>query len=240
MRTKNVVLLIAGGAVAFAALAWFAFQRIDVTIDTSSPMQRQIETEVFDRLVLEGTFDVNVSQGDTLSVTVSGTEANLSRLSHRVEDGALYLGLNETGIQIGRSATKVDVVVPTLKEISIKGSSNVDLEDMTLDAIALQLSGAGNLEASGSCQTLTVSLAGAGNVEARELECRVVEAEMAGAGNMEVFASESIAVRLHGVGNIEVYGNPAARKTEKLGIGHVTYHDRPEAGDDNGQDNAAE
>ena len=225
MRSRTILLITGGILLSAAGIAYFLMPKPVQKEDTSAPVQRQIEVADFDRLVFEGAINVNVTQGETPSVLVSGTEASLERLRHRVTDGVLYMELSgKTGIRYGR-ATTVDMVMPALRGLAVKGSGNVDIREMTLDKIALQINGAGNLDASGTCNQMTVGVSGAGNVSARNLKCHVVSAEMAGAGNMDVFADESVTLRLLGVGDIDVYGNPAARKTEKLGIGNITYHD---------------
>lgn len=227
MRSKTVLIVIGAVLLAVAVLAFLVLPTGEIKrqeADTSVPAQRQIEAENFNRLVFKGSLNVNVTQGDAPSVVVSGTEASLSRLRSQVSDGVLYMELEERGgIRIGR-ATTVDIVMPALAGLVVNGAGNVKLTDMTLDTVALQINGAGNVEASGTCNQMTIGVSGAGNVEARDLKCHKVTAEMAGAGNMNVFADESVQTRLLGVGDIDIYGNPKERGTEKLGIGSITYH----------------
>jgi len=225
MRSKVVLVSVIGVLLGAAAIAAIVRSSAHKEADTSGTAHRRIEATDFTGLSFKGAINVNVTQGETPSVVVTGSEAALERFRSQVRDGVLYLEQQEAKSIEFREKTVVDIVMPTLTGLVVNGAGNVDISDMALDKIVLQINGAGNLEASGTCDQLTVGITGAGNVNARNLKCHTVSAELAGASNLDVFADESLQGRLYGVGNINVYGNPKARAADRFGIGEITYHD---------------
>jgi len=88
------------------------------------------------------------------------------------------------------------------------GRAELDVQNLTVN-----LAGAGNLNLSGTADTVDVRMAGAGRLDALELQTRVASINLAGVGMVRISCSDNLSIVAGGVGNVEYRGNPAIDMT---------------------------
>ncbi|MEM9168679.1 MAG: head GIN domain-containing protein [Pseudomonadota bacterium] len=163
----------------------------------------------FDKIEIAGVFDATVTVGgDVFAISLEGPEAEMARTTASVENGVLVLkqkGESKKGERQGVDAT---IALPALSSLEISGVAQADVTGVDAGDFDVRISGVGEVDVDGACETLTAKLSGVGELNARGLECAVVDVSLSGVGDATVFASERIKARVGGMGEIDVYGDP--------------------------------
>ena len=173
----------------------------------------------FHAVSASGTSDVNITIGDETSVTVTGDDNLLEMIHTEVVDGKLKIWTE--GIYSPRIGLSVDVVVPSVDEIGISGTSDVVATGIEGDALKVSISGTGDLQATGEVNELVVSLSGTGEAMLKSLKAKSVKVRASGTGGATVFASESVDARASGTADIKVHGKPADIDQKTSGVGTI-------------------
>ena len=108
---------------------------------------------------------------------------------------------------------------------SVQGSGDIELHGGNSDSVSLSLMGSGNIKASGNTVRLTLDLAGSGDIDAEHLAADQAKVSVQGSGQAAVFVRNDADLTLRGNGDIQVYGNPHQRATQRTGSGEVTWHE---------------
>jgi len=95
----------------------------------------------------------------------------------------------------------VDVYLPKLQRINLKGVGNVKLSN-------------------GNVSDLELSLSGVGNIDAENYQVENITIKQSGVGDSKVWATSSLSGTLSGVGDIHYKGSPAVN-VKVSGIGKV-------------------
>lgn len=190
-----------------------------------SVVRLPIKTAAFTGVALKGAMDITITQASATSVVASGTEAALAGLKVTVKDGVLHLEQENRRVFGRRDSLDIAIAMPDLRSVALSGSGDVIVSNMKLDKVALNVSGAGDVTASGSCNHLEARVAGAGDVAARNLKCRTVAAQVSGAGDIAIHVDQAVSAQVTGVGDIRIYGNPEQRSAITRGVGDITFHE---------------
>lgn len=197
---KSAALVAAAGTgLAFAPMA-FADQDLSRTYDLIG----------FDRVTVEGVFEVDLTAGSDYSIALTGPEDEMERVTLSVEDGTLILDqTKKTGGKDSREGVRAVITLPSLAGLAIKGVAEVDARGIDADDFEAALTGVGELTLAGACGALDADVSGVGELNARGLECDKVDVLVKGIGEAGVYAAESVKARVTGMGEINVWGSPA-------------------------------
>jgi hypothetical protein len=201
-------------------------------------------TGAFQAIALRGSIDLEVRQGDTISVQVQGDDNLLPFLETVVEPGAsgpvLQVRWKSGQSLTTRSKTKVSIVMPTLSAIAGAGSGDIHVESFSTPSLKLSLAGSGDarlaglqteelslsiagnadVKGSGRATRLGITISGSGDVAFGELRADEVSVRIAGSGDAEVQAQKSLSVNIAGSGDV-VYRGDAALKSSVAGSGTI-------------------
>lgn len=209
----------------------------------AAPVEESRNVGAFQRLRIEAAIDVQVSPG-TLRATVRGEPAAVRQVMTELDGDTLVIRQTESYPQRSGPVT-VQVQMPSLAALDLKGSGDVRLQDFKLPALVLRLAGSGDLQGqtldigrlelklagsgdirlSGRCEQAAMSVAGSGNVAASELNCRDVTISVAGSGDAEVRASERVSASVAGSGDVRYRGRPVQVTRQVAGSGSVSSAD---------------
>ncbi len=178
------------------------------------------KTGDFTAIDISGAYELNVACGKTTSVVISGDDNIVPMIKTEVKSGTLYVS-HEGSINQSKKII-VTVTMPDLRSVSSSGASDIMVENISNDAFAVDVSGAGSVEARGSTGLLTIDLSGATDVITKELQAKKVKIDVSGASNAEVFASDEISADVSGVGNITYHGNPSVVNQSVSGVGSIS------------------
>jgi hypothetical protein len=233
--TRKLLVVFASGVIIAALLlsvAWLAGGRRfmtdvqhnngwGITIDDDDGADtgpRVIKTLVYDGsqpLTLDAPVSLKFVRGTQNRVTVEGRREMVDAV--RWENGRLYLADGLTA----HHRLKVTVVAPQIPAVFLRGSGDIELNGLAQPTLAVNLSGAGNVEGNGKVDMLTITGRGAGNVDFSAVEAKDATVRVSGAGNVEIAATGKVDAALSGVGNITLHKKPAQLTTSISGIGSI-------------------
>jgi hypothetical protein len=202
----------------------------------------------FNSIKLDGPVDVLVLQGATASVAVDAPASLAAEIHTKVENGTLNIESNGLShlLHFGflhEAHWVVTVTMPTLRQITmdgsgdlkvqrltssdelvlrLRGSGDVDLEQIKVGKLTTEISGSADVQASGSALEQSVKIAGSGDYNGNNLKGDSVGVAIAGSGDAAVWASKSLAIQIAGSGDVVYWGDPTVSKSIE-GSGEVTH-----------------
>jgi hypothetical protein len=188
------------------------------------PVTSTRDVTSFTRLGLSGGLHVSVVSGPTPGVRVHGRPDVIDRISTTSSGGRLQIAVHDRGIVIGPDPVndvRVVVTAPRLGDVQIAGSGDVDLGDVTTQALHFSIQGAGHITARGSVKRLDAVVHGAGDADFSELAARDARVEIHGAASMALAVRRRLHVDIQGAGDVRYTGRPVVTK-QIAGAGDVT------------------
>ena len=195
--------------------------------DRGADETRVINVADFDRVKIAGVVELDAAVGGEYALTLSGRPSDLERARAEVVDGVLILDTardeGRVGRKIVRHGVTATLTLPALTGVSAAGVVDGEVKGVAGGPFKVDISGVGNLELSGTCDTLDADVSGVGDLEAEELKCRIVNVEVSGVGGASVYASDKVDADIAGVGKIDIYGSPAeVSKSKSSPLGRIT------------------
>ncbi|MCP4291602.1 MAG: DUF2807 domain-containing protein [bacterium] len=215
--TLTIILVVMLSAA--SAQAWSFGSRGDRIEGSGDLETREFNVDDFDEISMGGAFSLQITFGDRQQVKVTIDDNLWDNLEVDVKSGKLEFDWDESCEPDGDC--KIELVVTELKEVSIHGACDAEIEDFRGESFRYNLSGAGSLTMDGEVEDLKIRVSGAGDADTRKLTAENVDISVSGAGNAEVYASKSIKAKVSGVGQITYYGDPEKERTSVSGIGNI-------------------
>lgn len=223
-----IIGLVLAIAIAFTAVkvAWGGLTDLEDR-NRGDDVSRTIEAADFDRIEVAGVYELDVTVGGEYSVSLSGREEDLARTTVSVADGVLTLDTAERNAEGKRKLVKhaitAKIAMPALRAIDAAGVVDGAVAGIDAEAFEADISGVGELELSGRCDTLDADVSGVGELDAEDLQCRAVVVEVSGVGEAKVYASERVDAEIAGIGKIEISGSPAeVSKSQSSPLGRIS------------------
>ena len=198
----------------------------NVTTDTRA-------TSSFNAIVVTGSVDVYLSQGEKEEVTVEADQNLLEIIRTEVKGNTLhiyetknirkadarkvYITFQELNSLIAKGATDVYGRTPIRTEsleVGISGASDVTLEIYTNELIC-RIDGAADGYLSGEVKAMIARVSGSSDLEAGNLISQTCQVETDGASDAQVHATESLDAKASGSSDIEYRGNPKTLRKEE-------------------------
>ncbi len=195
----------------------------------------------FDRLEIDGSGQIKLVQADRDEVFVVGddeaqqnVEVRLSgtRLKLELSGGWKFWSGNKAQVEVRmRNLSRVtisgagDVTAqgpirsPQLG-ISIAGSGTVRFDDIAVDILSFEISGAGEGQLAGQVSNLRLNVSGKGKVVADQLHVHGASVSISGVGNAELWVQDALHVDISGAGHVGYWGHPNVRQSIS-GLGSV-------------------
>lgn len=194
--------------------------------------ERRFMATSFDRLRVDGPFEVEVVSG-TPAAVATGSRAALDQVQVRVDSGVMVVSSGVPSWDArkgGNIATaKVRISVPSLRAVTANGSARVHVGAMRGARVDLSLNGSGSLDiASVGADDLSVSLSGTGTMT---IAGRARRARLRGYGTGSIDAAgvtaDEVTVINESAGPIRIAARTTARATA-LGSGAIEIGGTPE------------
>lgn len=181
--------------------------------------------------------EVIVQQGDKESVELEADDNLLPQLSTEVVSGTLTIKNVENNWKKMVSASKPvnftinvkDLTAITLSapvgdlrvndlqtdtfKLVVSGGAQVRLNGIQVHLLDSVLSGAGDIEASGTAEEIKLILSGLGDFNAADLQSRKADIELSGMGGATVRVEEELAATITGAGSIQYFGHPRVEQS---------------------------
>jgi len=220
----------------------FEFVRNGRTVRASDTVVSETrEVSGFTAVEMRGIGKVILTQGETESLAVRGSDNVVPLVRSSVRGGVLVLELEPNVNVTGMDAANVltfTVGVKDLAAVTVSGLGDVEMNGLTASRLTLTMSGAGkvaftglavedlhigvngmgDVTLSGEAATAAIDISGAGNVKAADCKIQTARITISGAGNATLWVTEKLTGDISGAGNVEYYGNPQA-ETDASGLG---------------------
>jgi hypothetical protein len=174
---------------------------------------------------------VEISQGDSDSLTITGSDNVVPLVQASVRNGVLVLDMDRNVTILPQNIGDILAFTITVKElegVEVSGLGDVQVGDLktsdfrvdmsgagqiTIDALTAQtvdvdMSGLGRIVLAGTGDSLRAVISGAGSLEAGDLECQTATVNISGLGSATVWATDQLSGTISGSGNVRYYGDP--------------------------------
>ncbi|MBL8512968.1 MAG: DUF2807 domain-containing protein [Betaproteobacteria bacterium] len=194
----------------------------------------------FSGLSLGVSAKVEIRQGSSESVTITGDDNIVPLVETVVEDGKLKVRWTERNLNTSYKVLKLVVEAKTMESIGVAGSGDVVAETLSAktfsanvagsgdirinnliaDNVTAKIAGSGDMEFGGKAGSLETKISGSGDIRAGKLETKTSSVSIAGSGNVTLWAAEKLRVSVAGSGDVRYYGDPEVSKSV-AGSGNV-------------------
>lgn len=225
MQRISYLLAATGALLCVFALAFPAYSiQVRNCIEGNSNAKTEQRTlATFNKLAVDGAFDVRIACGKPQTVTVTTDSNLLPFITTTVNGGTLTIGSRESICT--KSALRIDISVPDLTYLKTAGASDIDVRNISNAAFTLMSDGAGDISLAGKTRSLTLRTEGSADISAKALIADAVDISLKGAGDAVIHAVKTLKAALEGAGDITYYGQPATVNRHIDGAGEITSAD---------------
>lgn len=173
--------------------------RENVELEADDNLLPQLSTEVLSRtLTIKSTAtDWNAMVNPSKPVKIDITVKDLTAIILSAPVGDLKVN---------------DLHVGTLKLV-VSGGAQVRLKGIQVDVLDSVLSGAGDIQVSGTADEVKLILSGLGDFNAADLQSNKADIELSGMGGATVRVEEELAATITGAGSIQYFGHPRVEQS---------------------------
>lgn len=203
--------------------------KIDKLKGSDNIVIKEFDIDSFERLDFSGIGKIIIKPDNVESLKVEA-EDNIIKDLHIFNKGnTLFIGFKKNIIKVIPTRDIVFyLTVKNLEKINITGAGSIECDDIKLNSLSINSSGAGNIkmyltaekldinisgagkiELAGEVKTQKINISGVGNYFAQELVSNDCEIDISGAGKAIVNVIQNLDVRLSGVGKVEYLGSPS-------------------------------
>lgn len=181
-------------------------------------------------LELELSADVTYVQGPAATVVITGPKTVVDRV--RVEGGRLSLedgtdrltlAMEHGGLRAWADSERLKIVVtaPGVRRFDIEGSSDLSIRNYDQDEMSLDISGSGEVTATGRTRILTLDISGSGEAHLGGLETTDAEVDISGSGEARIAPTGAANVSISGSGDVDLATRPTTLRQNISGSGEV-------------------
>lgn len=206
--------------------------------------ERRYTVTDFDRIRVEGHFEVKLSTGRSPFAVARGSNAAIDRVSIDVQGRTLRIKPNRSvwggypgegpgpiTIELGthdlRGASlqgpgslSIDKARPMRFEMSLSGSGRMSIGALRADTADIALVGSGAMTIGGSAKSVRATVEGAGDLDASSLGTEDAQINSGSSGQVSLAVKRSAKVNASGAGDVVIIGDPAC-DVDARGSGRV-------------------
>ena len=190
--------------------------------------ERTVAVGSFDRVRVQGVFDVRITTARSPRATVSGDPRALDVVEVRVEGSTLTLrrrsatGVPSTGpvaavlqtpslrgvAVIGGAGVRMTGMKTERADLSVAGPGTIAVEGVAAEEVNAAVVGTGGITLAGHARHLRLSTNGAGSIDAAKLVSDELTVRLDGPGDTQAQARYTATVSSTGAGRVIVAGKP--------------------------------
>jgi len=217
---------------------WTGYKRIKGNGNISSQERSVSRAE---KIILKGSYDVEITQGPVTSVKVEADENILPFILISENDGSLVIKSKEHVNLSPTNPIRIYITTSKLEQIQLSGSGNIigknkftggdklilkisgsgDIQlEVNAPEVRAEISGSGSMTLQGETQNENITIAGVGDYNADGLKAENAKVSIAGSGDVKVFAENKLDINIAGSGSV-FYKGAATVKQHVVGSGDV-------------------
>jgi hypothetical protein len=206
--------------------------------------ERRYAVTDFDRIQVDGPYQVTLVTGRSSSAIASGDQAALERVSVEVQGKVLRIRPNRSawgGPAGGTGPVRIAVTTQDLRGATVIGSGGIEIDRaramrfdanlsgsgriairaVEVDTLGLGLLGGGKLLLGGKAKSLRATISGSGDLEAAGLRVEDADLKADTSGTISLAVGRAAKIQATGAGDVTVTGRPACT-VKQTGAGRVT------------------
>ncbi|NKI94128.1 head GIN domain-containing protein [Rhizobacter sp. SG703] len=208
----------------------------------AAPVGRVVAPGAFDRIEIDGSARIRVTQGEREQVFIPGDESAQRgvevdlvdrRLRIRAGDGWKFWREDRPTIDVQvrqlthvtmSGAGEVQAPGPVRCDqlvIGISGSGSVRFDELAARQLRFDISGAGDGQLAGRVEQLELNVSGRGKLMADQLRTARAKVAISGVGTAELWVIDDLQLAISGAGRIDFWGHPVVRRAVS-GMGNIT------------------
>lgn len=210
----------------------------------ASAAERRYTVTDFDRVEVDGPFQVTLSTGRSGFALASGSAQAIDRVSIEVQGRTLRVRPNRSawggypgegtgpvavtlgthdlrGASVGGSGSlSIDKASGLKFDLTLSGSGRISVAALEADTLNLGLVGSGKISLAGKAKQLRATIQGAGDLDAEKLAVEDARINADTSGNVKLAVRRSADVTGSGAGDTLITGKPACT-VKALGSGRI-------------------
>jgi hypothetical protein len=220
-------------------LALFSLVLVAASAPAQTPVGKMYTPGAFDRIEIDGSAKVKLSQGDRDQVFIAGDDGAQQRVELEVSHNRLTIRpsgswkfWNNSRLQIEVQMRQVSQVILSgasdlhapgaIKSdklyVGISGAGSARFDELNVDQMKFDISGAGDGQLAGLAGELKLSVSGKGKLLAEQLRAAGAQVSISGVGKANLWVTDTLRVSISGVGSVDYWGQPKVeRSTSGLG-----------------------
>jgi hypothetical protein len=211
--------------------------------------ERSYSVTDFDRVQVDGPYQVTVTTGLASSARAEGSTEALERVSVEVLGNTLRVRANRSGwggypgeragpvrlavttrelhaaMVVGSGSLDVDRTKGLRVDLSVNGSGRLGVAAVEADNLVVGLLGGGRITLAGRAKQLKATIQGSGDLAAAGLSADDAQINADTAGIVTVAVARTVKLNATGPGDVEIIGSPSCA-LEGQGTGHVVCGNR--------------
>ncbi|WP_332678450.1 GIN domain-containing protein [Brevundimonas sp.] len=192
--------------------------------DNSPPVTRNLAWTGGDSLAVEIPGDVTYVQGDTPSVVITGRKSLVDRVN--LIDGRLTWDENDDEDHVvfgwsNNSRLRVVVTAPAVKRFDLQSSADLSIRGYDQPTFELNVSGSGDVDASGETRTARIDTTGSGDSDLSGLRLTDADIDTSGSGDLRVGPTGTATIDISGSGDVDLTRRPANLTQSVSGSGDI-------------------
>lgn len=202
------------------------------------PETREEKSETFGHtdfaaVEISGIFDVEITQAETYSIELTGSEEAKDRYTVKRENGLLTIDFDSDDKFFWRKnlaeneEVKIKISMPKLERLEAKGAGKVNMSsfqvtnarfellgaiqmegELIAEDVTIELSGASKLDLKGKSASMDAVIQGASSLKAKSFEVKNAQVEVNGASNADVNVTGTLEMEEGLASDIDYRGNP--------------------------------
>ena len=219
-----------------SALALAAILATPFAAGAQAPEGKIYAPGPFDSVVLDGSGQVRLVQGDRDEVFVAGDANAQEAVDIRLNGGRIKIDLPGSWKfwNNGSGGAQVEVRVRHLNKLTLSGANDVvapgpingdhltismagsgvaHFDQLQVADLNFEISGAGEGQLAGKVDHLRLSVSGKGKLGAEQLRAGSADVSISGVGNASLWTTNALRVQISGAGHVEYWGQPEVKKS---------------------------
>jgi hypothetical protein len=211
-----------------------AFTALLLVAAPATAAERNFSVTSFDRIRIDGPYQVALKTNVAPFAKVTGTQASLDRVSVKVEGRTLVVRSDSSGgwggypgesrgpvtISVGThdlgtaflngpGALSIDKVKGLSFELAIQGSGTARIDEVNIDQLRVGLSGAGSARLAGKALKMTATVRGTSTLDAEGLAVKDAVIGAEGPATVRAAVSGTAKVDALGLASVTLAGSPS-------------------------------
>jgi hypothetical protein len=115
----------------------------------------------------------------------------------------------------------VRITGPAVANWHLNGSGDLNLSNISQDALRINVTGSGRVVANGTVQQESLRISGSGAADLRGVAAASVTVRTSGSGNAEITSQQAADIHVSGSGSVTLHGHPGQMHSEVSGSGRI-------------------